>query len=137
MKKPVVRILVKYAIAIAIGAGMAFAVLGLRGWSTAATETERIRCLADAFTVPGVILSLVAVLVWLGNEGSFLGITYLGSRIVRALVPMGKTFERHETYRDYVARKREKGGVKGYAFLLWVGLAFLAVAVVFTVLFYR
>ena len=137
MKKPVVRILVKYAIAIAIGAGMAFAVLGLRGWSTAATETERIRCLADVFTVPGVTLSLVAVLVWLGNEGSFLGITYLGSRIVRALVPMGKTFERHETYRDYVARKREKGGVKGYAFLLWVGLAFLAVAVVFTVLFYR
>lgn len=137
MKKPVVRILIKYGIAVAIGVGMVFAMLGLRGWSSAATETERIRCLADAFTVPGVTLSLTAALVWLSNEGSFLGLTYLGSRIVRALIPMGKTFERHETYRDYVERKREKGGVKGYAFLFWVGLAFLAAAVFFTVRFYR
>lgn len=136
MKKTVFRTLVKYLIAALVGAGMVLAMLALRDFGAGMTALERAKMLADAFTVPGVVLVLFAALVWLSNEGAFWGLTYLASRVVKALVPMGRTFEKHETYRDYVEKKREKGGVKGYAFILWVGLVFFAAAVFFTIRFY-
>lgn len=136
MKDKIIKILLKYGITAAVGGLMAFAVISLHGYADAADSAERCRILADAFTIPGVVLMLCAALVWISNAGMFYGLSYLAGRAVRALFPMGRTFEKHERYADYVLRKREKGGVHGYGFIFHVGAAFFAVAVVFIIRFY-
>ena len=54
MKQKITKTLIKYGVTIAVGGLMAFAVIALHGYAEAATELERCRILADAFTIPGV-----------------------------------------------------------------------------------
>ena len=44
---------------------------------------------------------------------------------------------RQETYGEFVERRREQGRVKGYGFLLHVGLVFLCAAGVFLYLYFK
>ena len=131
--KWIVRLL-KYGIAAAVGGAMCASVLSLHGYADAASDAERFRILADAFTIPGVILMLCWVLVWLSGEGAFEGISYAFSYAFRMLVPGGA--KNPERYSDYVLRRREKGALKGVGFLFLTGAAFFAVALVFIALFY-
>ena len=134
--KRVRSFLLKYGIATLIGGMLSVTVFYLHGFGEAETWTERLRILADAFTIPGVVLIFSGLLVWVGNQQLFSGITYAGSRMFRALIPFGRSREVHETYYDYVTHKREKGGVKGYHFLYHVGGIYFALALVFYILFY-
>lgn len=133
MKKPLSWYL-KYAITTAIGALMAWAVIDLHGYADAASLEDKYRILADAFTIPGVVLMLCWVLVFVANEGAFEGISYALSYSVKMLLPGAN--KKHERFGDYVERRREKGKVRGVGFLFFVGAAFFLVAVVFIVLFY-
>lgn len=128
--------LLKYGIATLVGGILSFAVFHFHGFANAETWAERLKILADAFTIPGVVLIFSGLLVWIGNQQMFSGITYAGSRMFRGLIPFGRSREVHETYYDYVSRKREKGGVKGYGFLFHVGGLYFALALIFFVLFY-
>ena len=130
------KILLKYGITALVGGLMSYAVIDLHGYSMAQTPAEKYLILADAFTIPGVILMLCAVLVWIANQETFTGLTYAGKRMVRALLPFARKNEPHETYYDYLDRKRKEGKVKGYGFLFYVGAVFFAVALVFIYLFY-
>lgn len=134
MRSKVVRVMLKYGITAAVGGLMSFAVIYFQRYAEASAEAERYRILADAFTIPGVILIMVAALVWISNNGMFYGLSYVATRAIRALVPMGRTMEKHERYADYVARKREEGGVQGYGFLFWTGVFFMLPAIVFIIL---
>ena len=130
MKKSAV---LKYGIAALIGAALAAIYLLLRDFSGAEPPAERYRMLCDAFTIPGTLLILSAALVALANAGSFTGIGYSAQNLFHHLIPgMGL---KHETYGDYYERHKKK--VTGYGFLLHVGAVFMAVALVFFVLFYR
>lgn len=126
--------LLKYGITAAVGAGMALTVLDLHGFSAAASLTEKYRILADAFTIPGVIILLSGVLVLISNEGMFEGLSYVVSYAVKMLIPGGNKDQ--ERYADYVERKREKGPVRGIGFLFVAGGVFMAAALVFIALFY-
>ncbi len=126
--------LLKYGITAAVGALMCWGVLSLHGYADAVTEAERYRILADAFTIPGVILMLCWVLVWLSGEGAFEGISYAFSYAFRMLVPGGA--KNPERYSDYVLRRREKGRLKGVGFLFFTGAAFFIVSIIFIMLFY-
>ena len=137
MKQKITKTLIKYGVTIAVGGLMSFAVIALHGYAEAATELERCRILADAFTIPGVVLILCAALVWISNEGMFYGLSYVVSRAARSFIPLGSTLEKHEIYADYVQRKRSTGGVKGYGFIFFTGLAYMAVAVFFIIRFYN
>lgn len=128
-------ILLKYGITTLIGALMAYATINLHGFSSAVTDVDKYRILADAFTIPGVVILLCGVLVAVANEGMFNGISYAMSYAIKMLIP-GQAANRHEKYGDYVERKQAKGGVRGYGFLFIVGGVFLAIAVVFIALFY-
>ena len=130
MKKSVV---IKYGIAVLIGAALAVTYLQLHGFSSAETAAERYRMLCDAFTIPGSVLMLSAALVALANAGSFTGIGYSMSSFFRHLIPGAAL--KHEKYSEYYERHQKK--VTGYGFLLHVGGAFMAVALVFYILFYR
>ncbi len=128
------HIILKYTIAASIGAALVLLYLaGHPREGLPPAEVWRIWC--DAFTVPGMLIFLTGVLVWLSGEGVFLGLGYAVSYMVRMLIPgMG---HKHERYADYIERKTEKGKAKGYAFLFVVGGVMLLAAAVFLVLFYR
>ncbi len=129
------RPLLTYGIATLIGLLMLFLTLELQDWSGIADAQEKIRILADAFTIPGVTITLFGVLVIIANDGMFYGLSYVFSYAFRMLIPgADKT---HERYGDYVARKRESDKVTGFGFLFVVGGVFLAAAVVLTVLYFK
>lgn len=128
--------LLKYGIAALVGAGMVWAVLHFHGYAGAANAAERYKILCDAFTIPGIVLMLSAVLVWLSNAGSFSGISYAVRYAIRMLIPGMGAGAGRETYAEFVARREEEGGVKGYGFLFITGAAFFLTAIVFLILFY-
>lgn len=129
-------ILLKYGITALIGALMVYTVLQTYGYADAATQVDKVLILSNAFTIPGVILIMVGFLVIASNEGAFNGISYAMSYAVKMLVPGAAGASKQERYGDYVMRKREKGKAKtGFIFL--VGLVYLVIAIVFTVLFYQ
>ena len=127
-------LLLKYGITAAIGGSMAWSVLDLHGFTQAQTLADKYRILADAFTIPGVVILLSGVLVLIANEGMFEGISYAVSYAVKMLIP-GVSKEQ-ERYADYVERRREKGPVKGIGFLFVTGGVFMAAALLFIALFY-
>lgn len=124
--------LVGYAVCIAFGAALFFLVLWMKDYAKLETHQERLRVLCDAFTLPGVLLTLGSGLIFAANAGAFYGIGYGLKAAKEILLP----FLPHEyvKYRDYIAKKKEKK-VKGYFFVLATGLAFLAVAVVLIIRF--
>lgn len=113
---------------------MVLLTLYLHGFSELTDTAERFRLLADAFTIPGVIMVMVGFLVMVANVGFFHGISYVVTFAIKMLIP-GPNKGR-ERYGDYVERKRKQGKVKGYGFLFITGLIFVLIAVIFTVLFY-
>lgn len=106
------------------------------GFTENVTLVARFRLLCDMFSIPGVMLLLVALMVYVANEGFFYSLGFIFSNAFRSLIP-GAATRRYERYGDYVERKRQKGKVKDYSFLTFTGLAFLAVGLVFMFLFYR
>ena len=88
--------------------------------------------LTDAFTIPGILLSLGCALIFISNQGGFNGLFYGLRRGKEILLP----FLPHEyvKYPEYVEKRKEKK-VTGYGFILHVGLVFLAVGIVLLVLF--
>lgn len=97
-----------------------------------ATQQETYRILSDAFGLPGLFMLFAGLMVWLSNEGALNGFTWVVTYAFKSLIPglRGK----REGYGDYVLRQQEKR-VKGFGFLFLVGGVFLAIGVVFMILF--
>ena len=98
------------------------------------TLAEKYRTLCDAFTIPGLLSLCVGVLLWASNDGVFYGLGYCLNVARKALIPGGR--RKMEKYYDYVMRHKEKT-VTGYGVLFVCGGVYMAVAMVFLVLFYR
>ena len=135
MKTPA-KAWVKYAITagccLLVAAVYFFAKIPMSSLAEAsAMEVSRVLC--DAFFLPGVLTLMSGLLMWVASEGALDGIGYLGSFLVKTLIP-GKRTET-ERYGDYVQRKRENRK-KGYGFLCVVGLAYVVLAALVLVWFY-
>lgn len=130
--------LLKYGITIVIGLVFVFAYFALRVSGIQEILQQDTPTLylwiCDSFTVPGVVIIMMGCLVSLSNEGAFNGIGYCLSTAGRMLNPV--TRGDLERYGDYLERKGSKK-VKGYGFLYIVGGVFLAVAIVFMLLYNR
>ena len=124
----------KYGCSFAVGGLIAWAMLSSRNIAFVSEPAERYRILCDAFTVPGIMLVMIGILVWIGNTGSFTGLSYVLRYLGLSLVPGGR--KKQESYYDYAERKKGKS-IHGYGFLNIAGCVFLAVAVLFLILFYR
>lgn len=135
MNKSVKSALRKYILAFFFGGLLAWFYISARDFSSAEL-IEKYRMLCDAFTIPGLLMLMMGLLLAISNEGAFDGITYALTFAVRALIPFGRNRNDNEKYYDYVERKRAKR-VHGYGFLFIVGGIFMAVAAVFLILFYR
>ena len=94
---------------------------------------DLVRVLSDAFTVPGLLCIFSGLMIWLGNEGTFDGVGYVLSYAFHALLP--GPWNKRESYKEYLERKSGRKPL-GYSFLLITGAVFLAVSLVFTVLFH-
>ena len=98
-----------------------------------ASQADIICCWSDAFSSTGVMMILIGLLIWVSNEGAFNGIGYALSVAFKGLIPGGRA-KRMETYADYLDRKEQKR-ITGFGFLIIVGAVYLAVGLVFMVIF--
>ena len=123
--------LLKYGISAAVCAGLAVIYCATRNFSQMAL-VEKYRTLCDAFTIPGVILLMVGLLVWIAGEGMFDSLTYLG-RSFFWMFNQAKPVR----YFDYIQEKRANRKHIRCGFLLLSGAIYLAVALIFMALFYK
>lgn len=126
--------IIKYSVSLLVGALIAWGVLSTHGFFAAETAAERYRFLCDAFFVPGVLMMAAGALIFVANDGLFNGIAYAARYVARMFVPWSG--KRDESYGDFVASRSEKGGIKGYSFLFAIGGLYLALSVLFLILYY-
>ncbi len=133
MKDKIITLLIKYGIAFAILVGLLFIVLTARNYFQEGLDlVTKYRYLTDAFTVPGALFILVGLLVFLVNQGSLAALGWMVKRLFRSLIP-GMRIQREQTYSEYLETRRK---VAGYGFLFISGAIFLAIGMVFLILFY-
>jgi len=114
----------------------AWLILELHGFADLTEPAEKYRLLADAFTVPGVTLMMLWLLILFSGEGIFDGIGYALSCTAGMLFP-GTSGHRAEAYSDYLGRRRERRAAgKSCSFLWHTGTAFMLPAVICIALFY-
>ena len=109
--------------------------LDLRLFEGMTDASEKYRALADAFTIPGITLIMLWLLMLAAAEGIFDGLGYALTRTVSGLIP-GSGGRKTESYAEYLERKTADRSGKRCGFLLYEGLVCTAAAVVFTALYY-
>ncbi len=91
--------------------------------------------LADGFFVVGVLMTCFGCMMWLSGEGMFDMVRYAGKMLVGFAL---RHSNKKESYRDYKKKMAEKEKPQGnFTALVWVGLGFVALSLVFTWLFFR
>lgn len=124
--------LIKYSSCVAAGLLVGYFYLSGHGFFDQPL-VDKYRLLSDAFMLPGFLMVAFGLLIFLANEGSFTGISFIAQKAVGLLIPFLYK-QKGETYREYVERKTAKR-TQGYGFLFVCGCVFLAVSVVFVVLY--
>ena len=123
--------LIKYATAIGVAGIIAVFILWMRDFWNVEELSLQYHYLSDAFTIPGVLFIMFGCLLALSNEGSLDAIGFMLKRCIQMLNPFSK--KEVQKYADYVAGRKK---VSGFAFLFFVGLLYLAIGVLFVILFY-
>ena len=131
------KLLLKFGIAFLCGAAGVGLMFMNNNPFVQETAAQRYRYLCDAFSVPGLLLILVGVLSWLAGEGAFAGLGYVFRYVRRSFIPGGRTRYPHETYYEYVQKRKGKKSGSWIGFLSLTGMLFLLVGLVFLVLYYR
>ena len=126
-----VRIL-RFLSAVSVAALVTWAYANSR-WEADMAEVLRYRVLCDAFTIPGILMVMIALLFTMNNIGALDTIAYLMSFLPRMIAP--GVFGEPQMLIDYVQQRRERRS-KGYGFLYIVGFIFLGIAIFYLVKFY-
>ena len=134
MKKENKALLVKYIICFAVASLITVAVFwskGVVGHSVAVN----IQILADGCFVSGSLPTLFHGMMFISGEGALIGIGFILRSVVLTFIPMGR--QKHEKYADYRERKlKEMKKTKDSRIILFTGLLFLFVGIVFNVIWY-
>ena len=109
-------------------------VFAIKGFFTSDAKAN-IQILHDAFFAAGALLVLFAGLLFVSGEGVFLGVGYAMGRAIKALIPFSR--KEHETYAQYRERKIGKHKRNGESCLFFTGLFFVAVSIIFLVIWYQ
>ena len=133
MKQETKETLTKYAICVGIEALIAFLVIWSKGFFVHSTAVN-IQILSDAFFVSGILMTLFAGMMYVSSEGALIGIGFVLRNVVLTFIPMGRA--RHEKYADYRSRKMNEIKRQNDSCILVTGLVFLAIGIVFTVIWY-
>lgn len=128
----------KYFIQIAVGLAFSMFIMNSRGAFEAGTAADCIMAISDGFSVTGILFAGIGMLVWISSlTGFFDPLGYAAKRGLHIIIPAyildpGKKFY---DYKMEKAQKREQGG-KSERSLLFVGLGFLAIGVLFVLIWY-
>ncbi len=125
--------LIKYAVCVGVEAVIAFLVIWSKGFFTDSAAVN-LQILADAFFVAGILMTLIAGMLFVSGEGALIGIGFVLRNVVLAFIPMGRA--RHELYVDYRARKLGEAKKRNNSSILVTGLFFLIIGVVLTAIWY-
>lgn len=131
-EKNIKKELFKYGAAIIFDSTLTMLFLLLHNVFSKTELVDIYRIIADAFTFSGLISVSIAILIAVSNEGGLDAVIWMFKRLGRSLIPMAN--RKDETYADFKATRKR---TTGYSFILWVGLSFLMVGVVFVVLFFQ
>ena len=128
-------LLLRYGITTAVGGSIAAGILWLLNVGGAETLADTFGIIADAFVVPGVLMLGVAALLWVSSDGFFDALGYAAGSVGNMLIPLFGGMAKHQTYYEYVQSRKGKRAT-GYSFLVWEGLAFLVIGLVFMILYW-
>ena len=122
-----------YGICVAIEVLIAFLVIWSKGFFTDRASVN-VQILADAFFVSGILMTLFAGMMYVSSEGALIGIGYALRYTLLTFIPGGRS--RQEMYKDYRERKMEAIKKSTDHCVLFVGLAFLAIGLIFMAIWY-
>ena len=129
--KDKVKNIIKFLI---VGAGIAVIVFICKDLSSAGTAADKMMILSDGFFLSGILLAGLGLLTIFANDGIFLGLSY-ALKCVFSVFKGGKGRTMDISYFEY---KMDKAGKKKpYIEMLISGIVFIAIAAVFTMLFYK
>ena len=109
------------------------AVFAIKGFFTDSVAVN-VQILADGFFVSGLLMTLFAGLMFVSSQGALIGISYIVRYVVLTFIPMGRT--KHELYADYRERKISALKKSNDLCVLLVGLLYLIVGVILTIIWY-
>ena len=126
-------LLVKYIICFAVASLITVAVFWSQGFFVHSVAVN-IQILSDGFFVSGILLTLFAGMMFVSSEGALLGIGFILRNVALTFIPMGRL--RHEKYADYRERKLKEMKKTTDHCILFVGLLFLVVGIVLSLIWY-
>ena len=94
---------------------------------------ELYRVLCDAFTIPGLLMLMFALLMSVSNSGALDGLGYVALNGLKMLIPGAAI--KMERYSEYLERRRANR-VRNYTPLYGTAAIFLAISAIFLALFY-
>ncbi|MBQ2881311.1 MAG: DUF3899 domain-containing protein [Clostridia bacterium] len=133
MKKENKALLKKYIICFCVASVLSFIVIWIKGFFTDSIAVN-IQILSDAFFVSGILLTMFAIMLYISGEGALLGIGFVLRNVVLTFIPMGRA--KQELYSEYRERKLKKAKKEKDNCILVVGLLFLFIGIIFTVIWY-
>lgn len=133
MKKVNKSLLIKYIVCFCFASLITLAVFGIKGFFTDSLSVN-IQILSDGFFVSGILLTLFAGMMYVSGEGALIGLSFIFRNIVQAFTPMGR--KNHEFYAQYRERKLKEIKKSGDHCILVVGLLFLLIGIIFTVIWH-
>ena len=124
----------RYSITFLVGCIMALLISLPRGGYSEPNLQIQMQIWSDSCFVSGVVLSCIGLIVVASNGGLFDMLGYSVILLVNVFLS-SKVKRKYKTFYDYRESKKEKK--RSFAYILIVGVFFIAVAGVFLILYYR
>ena len=95
---------------------------------------EIVGTLSDCFAIPGIVMSGIGLLTYLGTLGVYDGISYVFSNFALHSIVPGMYKDKHDSFYEYKQAKDQKGR-KWLKELFFVGLCPLALSIILLVVY--
>lgn len=132
------NLLIKYLVCLCVGIAMVFVVFLIQGLFNGQHKSakEVLYILQNAFCTPGLLMILFSGLMFVSDEGGFIGIGYALGRAARVFIPfVAKDVETYAEYRERKTGKKTASGTKLSVFL--TGLFFFLVSMIFLIIWFQ
>ena len=129
---------IKYLVCVCIAVSIMFVVFLIQGLFNSKPKDTReiLRILQNGFCIPGLLMMLFSGLMFVSDEGGFLGISYVFGRALRVFIPIiGKDPETYAQYRERKAGKKGTGNAK--LCVLITGAAFFLISMIILIVWYN
>ena len=133
MKKETKSVLIKYLICFGVASLITVVIFAIQGFFTDNVAVN-MQILADGFSISGALMLAYAGVMFISGEGAFIGIGFVMKTVAQMFIPMGR--KNHEFYADYREKQLAKLKKTEDHCVLITGLAFLAVGIVFMIIWH-